>query len=90
MERLLISQCTQPNYPDCNVAFLKARVFMQLRKISSSDNEVLVYIMYLHVLTLTAAYSQLSDKLISHNMYECFINTRYLCAYLKKICKFEP
>ena len=26
----------------------------------------------------------LSDKLISHNMYECFMNTGYLCACLKR------
>ena len=27
----------------------------------------------------------LSDKLMSPNMYECFMNTEYLCACLKKI-----
>ena len=33
----------------------------------------------------------MSDELISHDMYECFMNTRYLCTCLKKIsCKFEP
>ena len=42
-------------------------------------------------LSLQSLQGSLSDKLISHNMYECFMNTKYLCACLKKIsCKLEP
>ena len=29
-------------------------------------------------------FTRLSDKLLSHNMYECFMNTEYLCACMKK------
>ena len=77
-----------------HIALLKAQVSLQLGKISSSDNEVLVYVMYsymywlLHLHTAKAEMS-LSNKLISPNMYECFMNTEYLCACLKR-CKFEP
>ena len=26
----------------------------------------------------------LFDKILSHNMYQCFMNTKYLCACLKR------
>ena len=69
------------------IALLKALVSLQMGKMFSSDNKVSVDIMYsIHVLAFTLAYSY--DYLISLtslNLYECFMNTGYLCAGLKKI-----
>ena len=70
------------------LALLKAQVSLQIGKIFSSDNGVSVYIMHSYMYSLS---EQHPDKLLSHNMYECFMNTKYLCACLKKMsCKFEP
>ena len=59
------------------LALLKTQVSLQLG--ISSDNEVSICIMYLHIYWLlhkqTAKTETLSDELISHNMYECFMNT---------------
>ena len=75
------------------VALLKVQVSLQLG--ITSNNEVSVYIMHSHLYWLlyphTAKADTLSGELISHNMYECFMNTKYLCPCLQKICyKFEP
>ena len=53
----------------------------------ATDNEVSVYLMYLHMYGLyILAYNRdsVSDKYISPNMYECCMNTKYLCARLKR------
>ena len=59
------------------LALLKAQVSLQLRKVFSFYNVLT------HVLTFKAAYSSLSDTVLSLNVYECFMNTKYLCACLK-------
>ena len=62
---------------------------MQLR--INSDNEVSVYIMYSYIHQHTTKTETLSDEFISHNIHECFMNTKYLCACLEKIWyKFQP
>ena len=56
-------------------------------------NHLVVMVMgdYKAELSLQSLQGSLSDKLLTHNMYECFINTGYLCACLKKISyKLEP
>ena len=76
------------------LALLKFQISLQLGKIFSSDNEVSVYIMYSYMYWLLhwhPSKAEMSDKLTSHNIYEYFMNTGYLCACLKKIsCQFEP
>ena len=77
----MMEQCTV-------VGLLKAQGSLQLGKIFSPDNgSFSFYNELIHVLTFTAAYSQekaLSDTVLSLNMYEYFMNTKYLCACFKR------
>ena len=55
-------------------------------KIFSSDNKVSVNIMYFYINWLVHQhFSQDRKELTSPNMYECFVNTKYLCTYLNNI-----
>ena len=73
------------------VVLLKAHVSLQLWKIFSSDNKVSVYNIFSYMYSLLHKHTAKTDMFIYRNMYECFMNTRYLCACLKEIsCNFEP
>ena len=65
---------------------LKAQVSLKLGKIFSTDNQVSAYVMYSYIYWLLHLHKAkaVSDKLIFPTMYECFINTEYICACLKK------
>ena len=69
------------------LAVLTAQVSLQLGKFFSSDNGVYISLhnVPIHVLTFTAAYNSLSDKLLPPYMYECFMNDEYVCMFEKAI-----
>ena len=69
------------------LVLLKAQVSLQLGKVFSSDNGVSVSVMCSCMDLLIKQHTAkrtLSDKLLFNNMYECFMNTKYLCACLKR------